>query len=275
VPKGVKVRVLLDAPNSPNKSKTLLSGCIRPPISLINITCSKRGSMPNINEGLKSLLLFLSKLTWKKAILQIVVSVLVISTWIILQFGDQIADFIKGYKIIDHTDKTIDRIPIGPSIVVKPFSKSTIDVLNNTVNNFDLIAGISVVAIDFQKNSRTEVYAYSNDPNLQKDFSKSEIFGVEHPFFTENQAQNTRFIKMLNGEVVCGPYIDTILSIEMPDSTKYVKAICSTGIPPYFGKFIGVVGLYLKREPTQAEVDQLRIVVKNLSTMIAEKEFKN
>src|SRR5271166_479752 len=107
--------------------------------------------MANINEGLKSVLSFLSRLTWKKAILQIIVSLLVILTWFLLQFGDEIATYIKHSGVKDDTKILDDRIP-NSAPILRTLSKKTIDEINALANQSDLINGVTIVIVDFQGN---------------------------------------------------------------------------------------------------------------------------
>jgi hypothetical protein len=79
---------------------------------------------------------------------------------------------------------------------------------------------------------------------------------------------------MINGEFVCNDYSPNILATDIPLSANKIKYICATGIPPYYGRFVGMVGIFLSRIPTADEVDQLRVLTKKLSTEVYEHELK-
>ena len=81
-------------------------------------------------------------------------------------------------------------------------------------------------------------------------------------------------IDLINGEFVCSPFTDTIGSKIIPELAKHIHTVCANGIPPYYGKFLGIVSIYTKRAPLPEEQDQIRSIAKNLSSMIYDNNFK-
>jgi hypothetical protein len=212
---------------------------------------------------LENLGILLQKLTWAKILQFSILSVILALGWTYIKMGDQIIDYLKR-------DKIESRLP-----PIKKLSDSTIKEINlqaSTVPAF--IVGTSVVIVNFQKNSKHIVFLSSYNSELESIFSKYNIINIELPAFTQNTAQNSRIVDLINGEFVCDEYTQSGLASEMPDTSKVVQYVCSAGIPPYYGKFVGSVNIYLKRKPTTEEYDQLRVLAKNLSTIVYERELK-
>lgn len=206
---------------------------------------------------------FLNTLSWKK-ILQFTVFMFVIGlTWSAYETRESIYNFVKQSKLALHAPSSVR------------LSKRTIEEIKNSVDKSNLISGIQVTVVDFQKNTRTVIYTYSDDKNvdeINQRFSDSGL--IDLPLFNSDVNNNRRMVDLINGEFICNPIQETIAGQLAPDITKYITTVCTTGIPPFYGKFTGIVGVYTRREPTPAEVDQLRNLVKTLSADIYDNDFK-
>lgn len=228
--------------------------------------------MGNFTNGLKILLQFLSKLTWGKAGQSLLVSLVIIFSWFILEFGDEMAAAIKYYLNKDEIkfeEKITTTVPL-----LNILSKKTIEELNLMIGSSDLISGVEISVFDFQSNTSFIVYLNSKDKDLNSQFLKYQLQGTQQPFFTENITQNQRYVDIMNGDFACISYKDSILGSEMPSTIKNVNMLCGVGIPPVYGKFIGVANVFLRRAPVDGELDQIRIIVKNISAMIYNKELR-
>jgi len=213
-------------------------------------------------DDLSSLGQFLSKLTWKK-IFQLLVLIIIVSfAWAAFSTSDQILEFLKSDRVFPH------------DISIKSLSPKTVAEIETLTSKADIIAGVNVTVVNFQRNARYIIYLDSRDRELKEIFVKSGIQNVELPVFTQNQYSNKRFISMINGEFVCNDYQPNMLAAEIPQSNTKIKHICATGIPPYYGRFIGLVGIFLNRVPTSEEVDQLRVLTKKLSLIVYERELR-
>jgi len=154
-------------------------------------------------------------------------------------------------------------------------SKSTVELLETTLKKSDLIVGIQVTVVDFNHNSRLVIYSGIDDPDLIKVYKnyESSIVG-EIPLFNSDPVNNVRMSQLINGEFICNPYSETIANKLAPEGGKFVKTVCANGIPPYYGKFAGIISIYLKKPPTAEEVDQIRFLAKDMSAKIFDKDIK-
>ena len=79
--------------------------------------------------------------------------------------------------------------------------------------------------------------------------------------------------KLINGEFICDPFKDTIAYRFAPSADSIVATVCANGIPPIYGKFTGILSVYLKRVPTQEEIDRIRTLSRDLSLEIFERDL--
>lgn len=216
-------------------------------------------SITSVISGVQKLL---NSLTWEK-ILQLVVFLLVVgSAWATFENRQSIYNFVNRKKIAH-----------AP---VYKISSTTAKELTSSVDRSSLIVGIQVLIVDFQKNIRTVVYTYTDDKSLfdlYLNFSQSNVT-QDIPLFTNDVSNNKRIVDLINGEFVCGEYTDSPGARYLPESKTYIRALCSNGIPPFYGKFTGIVTVYLKQMPTDDEVTQLRSLTTKWSALIFENDVK-
>jgi hypothetical protein len=118
------------------------------------------------------------------------------------------------------------------------------------------------------------VYSSVDDDNLRKAYKAYLDRTVgDIPLFNSDSGNNVRMSQLINGEFVCNPFRDTIAYKLAPEAEVSVNTVCANGIPPYYGKFTGIITLYLKRKPTKDEIDQLRNLSKATAKQIFERDF--
>jgi len=142
--------------------------------------------------------------------------------------------------------------------------------VDNRMDQIDIVNGIQVVRVDLKRNIRYIVYGRYTDPRLEElytTFSKTRIT-IEIPIFTEDEIQNARVIRLMNHEFFCNPYKETLSYKFVPESAKYAHTVCSISIPPAYGEFRGLLVVTLSREPTELEIDMVRILLKALADKI-------
>jgi hypothetical protein len=207
---------------------------------------------------------FLQVLTWKK-LLQLFLFLFIISlSWATYENREVIYGFAN--------QKRID--PSSPH--VHELSKNTTNEIDAIVERSELIVGIQVILADFQKNQRIVIYSSidSDNPELKKIYSKfanSSIGNV--PLFSDNVDDNRHLVALINGEFACRPFLETLSGRMAVEAGQYIKFSCSNGIPASYGRFTGVIVVYLKRQAHAEEYDQIRSVTKVLSTTIFDRDL--
>jgi len=220
--------------------------------------------MSNFADKVQDAQKFLNVLTWRKLV-QLIVFLFVIGlTWATYENRDVIYGFAS--------QKRID--PSTPHI--RELSKPTINEIVTLTEKSELIVAIEIVLADFQKNQRVIIYSYIDDDNieLRKIYSKYSNTSIGNlPLFTDNVEDNKHLVELINGEFSCRPFVETLSGRIAPDAQAYVKISCSNSIPASYGRFTGLIVVYLKRQPTPNEYDQVRSAARTLATTIFERDL--
>lgn len=219
--------------------------------------------MESFSSKLSAIHKFLTILTWKK-IAQFAVFVSIIAlAWILYETRITVYNFSSPARLAT---------TISP---VLKLSKKSIDDLTLVVNKSNLIVGIQVTVVDFQRNTRTVIFTYTDDRNIAEIYQDYEKRGlVELPIFNNDVLNNKRMVELINGEFICNPFNETIAYKIMPSASKYISYVCANGIPPLYSKFTGLITVYTNRIPIPEEIDQIRTMTRNLSSSIYDRDFK-
>lgn len=139
------------------------------------------------------------------------------------------------------------------------------------LDKIDVVNGVQVVKVDLKRNVRYIIHAHWETPELQglyDRFSRERIT-VEIPVFSRNDdAQNSRIIRLMNHEFDCSPFSETLIYKLVPAAASYIGVVCSISIPPAFTEFKGMVAVSLSREPTDAEKAMLKNILIDISEKI-------
>jgi len=153
-------------------------------------------------------------------------------------------------------------------------SKTNRSKLIKLVSGSDLIAAITVATVDFQRNTRTIVYTAITDPEFREIYNfYMERRPGEFPLFIKEYPRgNDLLISTMNSDFGCDQW--TYAYIVIPESKKYIKEVCAYSIPPVYGKYNGLLAVYLKRIPTSDEVEWLKRTIREMSQELYDKDFK-
>jgi hypothetical protein len=206
---------------------------------------------------------FLKALSWQKIAQLTVFFFLVGLAWATYENRQLIYNFASQPRLSRHT----------PTIAT--LSKTTTDEIDVIVKKSVLIVGIQVILVDFQRNTRHALYSSIDNVELKATYEAyaQGSFG-EMSLFNNDLLNNRRLVDLINGDFVCTPFADTAGAKILPAATKYINTTCSVGIPPFYGKFTGIVHVYTSRQPTPEEVDQIRTMSKNLSSNIFDRDLR-
>ena len=220
--------------------------------------------MPNLVDTVSNIQKFLNVLTWKKLIQLLTFMLIIGLTWATYENRDVIYGF-ASQKRIDATSPHVTEL-----------SKATILEINTVADKSENIEAKQVILAEFQKNERIIIYTYiEEEEKALKDiwakYSSSSVGNMA--LFTDNVADNKVVVDLINGEFICRLYSETINVRLAPESAKYVKFTCANGIPASYGRFTGIILLYLKHQPTPEEYDQIKSATRLLSTHIFENDL--
>lgn len=134
------------------------------------------------------------------------------------------------------------------------------------------IIGVQVIKINLQDNTRRIVYSKYSDPQITKlhrSFVENSVT-IEVPVFTKDEINNSRIIRIINNEFVCTPFKETMSYKYAPEASEKVSAVCALSVPPSYGKFLGIIGIFFVKEPSVEEKDATRILLKTLSESLTD-----
>lgn len=125
---------------------------------------------------------------------------------------------------------------------------------------------VVIASVNAPANTRRIIYFRSTDRQIQEQYDKmlAKRVAVDVPLFTSSTSDNATLFRLLNGELVCRPWAQSISSRYLQGVN--VKQVCAVGVPPGFsGRFRGIVFIYLRTDPDEAELHRIHIMLRNLS----------
>ena len=220
--------------------------------------------MSGIASSVDTIKEFLSVLTWIK-LLQLVTFLFIIGlAWATYENKELIYGYASQKRIDPETHH------------VHKLSEKTTAEIQTVINKSELIIGVGVFIADFQRNVRVKIYQSLDVPELAQIYSKFTDNKVsELPLFTDDVANNKHIVSLINGEFICRPFHDTLISKFVPQAATYEKMICTSGIPASYGRFTGIIAIYLNRVATPDEIDQLRSLGRTMATSIFDRDLSN
>lgn len=233
-------------------------------VFLVNIQKNTGLTMFNISSKIEVVKQFLSVLSWEKILQVAVLLVILLLSWAAFENRESIYNFVNQKKLATSNQKNTS------------LSKKTIEEINSSVTRSNLIIGIQVVIVDFQSNSRTVVHTYADNNELLQAYNRYATSNItqEIPLFNSDESNNNRVIALINGEFLCYEFGDSIGAKYAPETIDYIHTVCSNGIPPFYGRFTGMIAVYLAKKPTVEEIDQVKTLSKRLSSLIYENDLK-
>ena len=220
--------------------------------------------MPSFSFDIADVNRLLGILTWDKVFLLVVFIFILALTWGIYENKDTIYGFMKQQRI----ETSVPQL--------KSLSKITIEEIDNLVRKSELIVGLTVTLADFQKNQRIVVYRNDELPEMKKLIAtyRSKSMG-NLPLFSDDVDNNHYIVSLINGEFICLPFAKSTLGKIIPEASPFVNTICYNGIPASYGKFTGIISIQLSRQPTNTEIDQVRVITRSLATAIFDRDLSS
>lgn len=121
-------------------------------------------------------------------------------------------------------------------------------------DRFDLAAGmlfretkaeiVSIFAVDPILNKRVLVRAYSKDGGRN-----NVLEGTDVGLFSSNHANNADVVRLMAGEIPCGPYLRPQSEAGLFYIHKGVRYTCRVSVPPDIDQFVGQITVGFIAEP--------------------------
>lgn len=180
------------------------------------------------------------------------------------------------HEMTDYVRLKVSAFSHTPSAGSIVGTADTMKAIKKLVNKSSLIVGVQLVNIDIRTNSRStagEFYADHQTLQIAVDLAISSKVAPTPLFITGNTVNNDRLTEIMRGLFVCYESKDTLFSTMAPDVLDVAPWMCSISIPPYEGNFQGYMNVFLAKQPSQREIDQLRTAARILAADIYEREL--
>lgn len=120
------------------------------------------------------------------------------------------------------------------------------------------IKDVYVWSVDLESNRRWLVHSTGPKPE-----------STSYQLFTDSVQQVQIIVKLLDAQLACSDIsksdTNIVLDIYKKSDSKY---ICAVAVPPYMGKFLGIIVVTLDKEPTEAMKGELNSRLKIASAML-------
>ena len=195
----------------------------------------------------------------------------------VAELGAVILILIAGLVFYENRQKVYDSVGANKfetyqAMVLSEKTKAKID---EVVHRVPIVLGLHVVEANFIKNERSTAYIKLDDYELEKGYKNYKANKISNPpIFSENEYNNHRIIRLINGEFVCLPMNETIAAQFGPAAQLNVGLICSISIPPVYGKFRGYLTAYVKKDYREIDLAQIKIMLLALSQEIYESDLR-
>jgi len=162
------------------------------------------------------------------------------------------------------------RIPTaGDKVKLLVVSRGTKMRIHNIIDKSNLVIGVGILTLNFQRNIRVDTYTEINNQEVQKLYDKfvdNRVYDV--PIFTDDIKINNRTLHIINGDFTCIPFKDSLSYKLVPSAAPYIDSICTIGVPPYNNDVSGMISVYFKRQPLPEEQEEIFQVMRDMSMTI-------
>lgn len=137
------------------------------------------------------------------------------------------------------------------------------------------VVSATVASVSVQLNKKTFIYRAFTDRDVESVVKLADQNeGYSAPVFTNNEQTNRQVLSLIRGEFSCSKIIPT------GSDSRFgrflggrIQYTCRVPIPPSYGNLIGFVVFHLSREPSEQELDELRLESYTISMHIYNDTF--
>jgi hypothetical protein len=136
--------------------------------------------------------------------------------------------------------------------------------LTNLTKTNPLVKMVLVTHVDLRKNRRTPLFWYLDDPYVS--VIKQRVANMlPTAVFDDDQKNTEQLVAVLNNNFVCSKFEDTVYQRHFPEIRERMPYICRIAVPPFYGRFVGLLTFGLRAEPTKEQLAQLKLEASRLS----------
>lgn len=138
--------------------------------------------------------------------------------------------------------------------------------LAKLVSNSQLVKLAVVNSVDLQLN-RQEVKFWFAD--IDSNIALPDVSTIlPQQVFDNNQTNTDHMVAVLGNDFVCSSSKNTIYEKYFDDANKEIPIICRLAIPPFYGRFVGILAFGLQHLPDPLEKNSLKLEASRLAVEI-------
>ncbi|MEJ7929857.1 hypothetical protein WG922_07725 [Ramlibacter sp. AN1015] len=185
--------------------------------------------------------------TWKRIAMFAVILFLSIGGYVVFE---------NRQTIYTQSIGRFDGVAVKQEITISDASKQAIDQFVALDNNVEVV---QLVDVDLYKNARKVVYEAVTAVRKGELLDEAQLTGQQVPLFSSEVVQNSQMISLINGEFGCGAVKDTAFARKRPKFASTLHTSCRVPIPPLYGRLTGYLIFHLRNEPSQYEIEALKL----------------
>lgn len=139
------------------------------------------------------------------------------------------------------------------------------------VSNSQLVKLAVVNSVDLQLNRQEAKYWFVD---IDSNITLPDVSTIlPQQVFDSNQTNTDHMVAVLGNEFVCSSTKNTIYEKYFGEIDKEIPVICRLAIPPFYGRFVGILTFGLSRIPDESEKDSLKLEASRLAVEIYLKDI--
>ena len=171
------------------------------------------------------------------------------------------------------THFTGQKIVVDASRIPIP-SPATKTQLTQFADSSPMIMGVNVIRVDFQQNTRATTFRYFKEPAVEEAWlAYLATIKAPTPLFGDEEGNNQRLVALINGQFSCVRTLDTTAGRVIPTINQHSLATCMAPIPPGYGDFVGFINIFLRSQPTGAEIQELNGLTNQIAKDFYERDI--
>lgn len=174
-----------------------------------------------------------------------------------------------GFTMWSERTQVMDYVisKISTSTPTWEVSQQTKDIIISETNKNSSISWVAINELDLGANAKRLKYWYNDNPdvynklNTKFDTNTSAIFDFE-------QRHTDQMVGVLQNQFICVPFPDTNLKQSVPELGEQTQIVCRIAIPPFYGRFVGVLTIGIRGEYSETTMFQAKTMATSIATNI-------
>lgn len=147
-------------------------------------------------------------------------------------------------------------------------SDKTKDTIKDEVDSNPNVAWVVVTEMDLGANIKKFKFWYDEDQFLYHKNSYALQQAANQQIFDFNKDHTLQMISVLQNEFICNLFNNTAFGSHAPELANQTDFICRIAIPPFYGRFVGILTIGVKGPITDDVKFNIKSIAANISTTI-------